>query len=211
LVLAITDTYVKSETERLELFRTLFRENFLCVCACLRRVGVRPCDVEDIAHDVFLTVYQQLDTFDPAGSPRPWLAPFRLRSARTELASHRRALLFRRSLRRTRARELTAPVPAIESDQLDLERRLLDRVRHALAARDYLSAGATLGTYENTFDNGQLAEEEQALKIRWLAASGQHAAARDRAARFKERFPSSFFRPAVETAIRGMSQEGTDP
>ncbi len=109
-----------------------------------------------------------------------------------------------------RARELTAPAPAIESDRLDLERRLLDRVRHALAARDYVSAGATLETYENTFDDGQLAEEEQALKIRWLAASGQHAAARDKAARFKERFPSSFFRPAVETAIRGMSQEGTD-
>src|SRR5262249_11159516 len=109
-----------------------------------------------------------------------------------------------------RAQELAAPGPATESDQLDLERRLLDRVRHALAARCYLSSGETLGTYENTFDNGQLAEEEQALKIRWLAASGQHAAARDMAARFKERFPTSFFRPAVETAVRGMSQEGTD-
>jgi len=102
-----------------------------------------------------------------------------------------------------RPRELAAPGPVGESDRLDLERRLLDQVRHGLATRDYASAGATLRTYENTFGDGQLAEEEQALKIRWLAASGQGDAAREMAARFKERFPNSFFRPAVERAARG--------
>lgn len=60
--------------ERNKLFHTLFEENFLYVCACLRRFGVRPNDVEDAAHEVFLTVYRRLDTFDETGSPRPWLA-----------------------------------------------------------------------------------------------------------------------------------------
>ncbi|MBN9165895.1 MAG: hypothetical protein BGO98_33970 [Myxococcales bacterium 68-20] len=110
-----------------------------------------------------------------------------------------------------RTRELAAPGPVGESDQLDLERRLLDQVRHGLATRDYASAGATLRTYENTFGDGQLAEEEQALKIRWLAASGQGDAAREMAARFKERFPNSFFRPAVERAARGTLSEGKGP
>lgn len=142
-------------------------------------------------------------------APPPIASPPSVHANRARVASARSPLAPAASAP-AGGQEPTAPAPASESDQLDLERRLLDRVRHALVERDYVAAGATLTTYENTFDDGQLAEEEQALKVRWLAASGQHAAARDTAARFKERFPSSFFRPAVDTAIRGMSQEGTD-
>ncbi len=65
---------MKSETERLELFHRLFRENFLYVCACLRRFGVHASDVEDAAHEVFLTAHRRLDSLDTVDSPRPWLA-----------------------------------------------------------------------------------------------------------------------------------------
>ena len=65
---------MKSETERAELFQTLFLDNFLYVCACLRRVGVHANDVEDAAHDVFLSAYRQLDSLITVSNPRPWLA-----------------------------------------------------------------------------------------------------------------------------------------
>ncbi|OJY25635.1 MAG: hypothetical protein BGO98_33975 [Myxococcales bacterium 68-20] len=66
--------FVRSETERTELFHKLFHENFLYVCACLRRFGVHASDVEDAAHEVFLTAYRRLESLVTVSSPRPWLA-----------------------------------------------------------------------------------------------------------------------------------------
>ena len=80
------------DAARGQLFEKLFHENFLYVCACVRRFGVRPSDVEDIAHEVFLTVYRRLDSYtDDRRGPRAWLAKiayFTACSAR-QLRSHR--------------------------------------------------------------------------------------------------------------------------
>ena len=54
-------------------FRQLFKNEFEYVCAVLRRLGVRPGDLEDVAHDVFLVVHRRLDSFDRTRPLRPWL------------------------------------------------------------------------------------------------------------------------------------------
>lgn len=105
----------------------------------------------------------------------------------------------------------TDDAPSASSDRLDHERRLLDQARRALATADYAAAGAALATYDTTVHEGQLREEEQVLKIRWLVASGDAAAARALAKRFEEQFPSSFFRPAVTKALLSISNERGTP
>jgi RNA polymerase sigma-70 factor (ECF subfamily) len=49
--------------------------------ATLRRLGVAPADLEDMAHDVFVAVLKRLDTYDPARPLKPWLFGFAFRVA----------------------------------------------------------------------------------------------------------------------------------
>lgn len=62
-------------------FRAWFDAHFDYVWHTLRRLGVRPADLEDVAHDVFLAVYRNLERFDPVRPVRPWLFGFAYRLA----------------------------------------------------------------------------------------------------------------------------------
>jgi RNA polymerase sigma-70 factor (ECF subfamily) len=62
-------------------FRTIFELEVGYVMRTLRRLGVAPADLEDLAHDVFLAVHQRLDAYDPARALRPWLFGFAFRVA----------------------------------------------------------------------------------------------------------------------------------
>ena len=96
-------------------------------------------------------------------------------------------------------------------DDLDRERRLLDRVRSSLANGDLVGAQEALTTHDTSFPDGQLGEEAEALRIRTLAAAGKGDVARARAAKFLERFPTSFFRPAIERALTSPPAAGGGP
>src|SRR6185437_4920496 len=52
----------------------------------LRRLGVAERDLEDLAHDVFVAVYQRLDAYDASRPIKPWLFAFAFRVA----SDHRR-------------------------------------------------------------------------------------------------------------------------
>ncbi len=65
---------------RLE-FSALFERELEYVWNSLRRLGVPPRDIEDLAHDVFFKVYQQLDRYEPGRPIRPWLFGFAARVA----------------------------------------------------------------------------------------------------------------------------------
>lgn len=67
-------------------FRALFQEHFAYVWRALRRLGVREADLEDLAHEVFVTAYRRRDDLDPERPVRPWLFGVALRIA----AGHRR-------------------------------------------------------------------------------------------------------------------------
>lgn len=62
-------------------FRTLFTLELGYVMRTLRRLGVQPADLEDVAHEVFLVVHRSLDTYDPNRPVRPWLFSFAFRFA----------------------------------------------------------------------------------------------------------------------------------
>lgn len=62
------------------------------VWSLLRRLGVRPADLEDVVHDVFLVVHSHLHQYDPARPLRPWITAIVYRVA----ANHRRKAVHRR-------------------------------------------------------------------------------------------------------------------
>jgi RNA polymerase sigma-70 factor (ECF subfamily) len=80
----------------------IFDEHFDYVWASLRRLGVRPSDLEDQVHEVFLRVHTRLSAYDPARAMKPWLFGFAYRVA----SDHRRLV-------RHRVEVLGAPIEAI--------------------------------------------------------------------------------------------------
>jgi RNA polymerase sigma-70 factor (ECF subfamily) len=73
-------------------FRALFEAEFTYVFNTLRRLGVRESDLEDVTHEVFITVHRLLPEFDPARPLRPWLfgVAFRVASDYRRLARNTR-------------------------------------------------------------------------------------------------------------------------
>jgi len=76
-------------------FTNVFAEHFDYVWFTLRRFGVPARDLDDVAHDVFMLVYQHLDKYDPGRPLRPWLFGFAYRAASDyrRLARHRVEIL----------------------------------------------------------------------------------------------------------------------
>jgi RNA polymerase sigma-70 factor, ECF subfamily len=85
------------------------------VLRTLRRLGVTSADVEDMAHEVFLAVHDQLDAYDRSRPLRPWLFAFAFR-----IASH-----YRRKARRETELDPTKDVV----DAGDAPDALLDKER----------------------------------------------------------------------------------
>ena len=141
-----------SELPRLD-FRTLFELEASYVMRSLRRLGVAPADLEDMAHEVFLAVHGQLDKFDTARPLRPWLFAFVFR-----IASHYR----RRDRREPRGSEDIDPADdrdladvALEKDEkkrlvldalgtIELERRAVF-ILHELDGTTCQEIAKTLG------------------------------------------------------------------
>ena len=106
-------------------FRTLFELEVGYVMRTLRRLSVVPADLEDLAHDVFLAVHEQLHRYDPARPLRPWLFGFAFR-----IASHYR----RKSGREAALDAAEELVDAAEAPDALLEKER--RRRLVLAALD---------------------------------------------------------------------------
>ena len=109
-------------------FQTIFADEFDYVWFTLRRFGVWERDLEDITHEVFITVYRHLDDYDPARPLRPWLFSFayRMASDYRKLARHRAESLDART-------DYLDPSPsAVEQlamrESLDLAQRALDQL-----------------------------------------------------------------------------------
>src|SRR4051794_14126850 len=76
-------------------FRALFEREGSYVWNSLKRLGVQDRDLEDLSHEVFITVHRRLADYDPARPLRPWLFGICLRTAMRyrELARHRREVM----------------------------------------------------------------------------------------------------------------------
>ena len=106
-------------------FRTIFELEVGYVMRTLRRLSVAPADLEDLAHEVFLAVHQQLDRYDSSRPLRPWLFGFAFR-----IASHYR----RKARRETALDDVDSVVDAADAPDTVLEKER--RRRLVLAALD---------------------------------------------------------------------------
>lgn len=106
-------------------FRTVYDAHVDYVRLTLRRLGVAPAEVDDVAHDVFVAVFRHLHDYDPTRPLRPWLFGFAYRIA----ADHRRLARHRN--------EVTAPAELDSRDRAPLPDERLDEAR----ARDLCQRG----------------------------------------------------------------------
>ncbi|HVY26641.1 MAG TPA: sigma-70 family RNA polymerase sigma factor [Polyangiaceae bacterium] len=98
----------------------VFRSEFRYVWSSLRRLGVQERDLEDLTHEVFVRVHDQLPLFDEARPLRPWLFGIAL-----GLATNYRRLARHRV-------DLVAEVPERSDPSVAAEEVLLERERAQL-------------------------------------------------------------------------------
>lgn len=88
-------TALTSQDDVAARFEEIFDAELPYVWTALRRLGVMPRDLEDVAHELFLQVLQRLPSADTSRPVRPWLFAFAVRFAADyrRLARHRTDLL----------------------------------------------------------------------------------------------------------------------
>lgn len=76
--------------------QSIFRQESRYVWGTLRFLGVQERDLEDLMHDVFLTVHRRFEDYDQARPLRPWLFGIALRVAMRYrmLARHRHEVML---------------------------------------------------------------------------------------------------------------------
>jgi RNA polymerase sigma-70 factor, ECF subfamily len=160
-------------------FRKLFEAELPYVLTTLRRLGVQPRDVADLAQEVFVTVHGLLDDYDDSRPPRPWLFAIAYRIARRHgaLVRHTREIAAERDVAdaapladaRLESEETKAAVRRA-LDQIDLPRRSV----LILCDLDGLSvpdAATTLGIPLNTaYSRLRRAREELTTSLQKLRA-----------------------------------------
>ncbi|AKU95081.1 RNA polymerase sigma factor RpoE [Labilithrix luteola] len=100
-------------------FCSMFRAHYGYVCHTLLRLGVRESDVEDQAHELFLAVHRQLDSYDDTRPLRPWLFGFAVRAA----SAYRRLARHHHEVRTDR--EVASRGPALDAESEAHARRLV--------------------------------------------------------------------------------------
>jgi len=125
-VVAATDmvatTGIHAGTRALS-FRTIYEHNAAFVWRILRRLGVKPADVEDVCQEVFLIVHRKLPEFQHRSAVQTWLYGIALRCAS---GYRRRAAVAREVLGHVDDSVVGAvQVDSIENRQA---RALLDRI-----------------------------------------------------------------------------------
>jgi RNA polymerase sigma-70 factor, ECF subfamily len=80
---------IEPPAARRRTFDEIYAAEFGYVWHALRRLGTRPGDLEDLAHDVFVVVHRRLGDYEPARPLRPWLfgIAYRIVSERRRRAS----------------------------------------------------------------------------------------------------------------------------
>lgn len=158
-------------------FRSVFDREFHYVWTSLRRLGVPPRDLEDVAHEVFVEVFRNLSRYDPSRPMRPWLFAFAFRFASDyrRLARHRVEVqddhpgtsAYPPADDALAARELRATIAqALES--IDLVRRGVF-ILHELDGQPMAEIAEALGIPPNTaYSRLRVAREEFTAAFRKL-------------------------------------------
>lgn len=110
-------------------FAEVYRANLDYVWSSLRRLGIGPGELEDLAHEVFLVVHRRLGDYDTARPVRPWLFGIAYR-----VASDHRKKLGRRGERAGSPSTLASGDTSPEHHAV--QRQAVELARRALAAID---------------------------------------------------------------------------
>jgi RNA polymerase sigma-70 factor (ECF subfamily) len=97
-------------------FQGLYEEHLDFVWRTLRRLGVPPADLPDVAQEVFLVVHRRLPDFEPRARVTTWLFPICLHAARDR---RRRAHVRREVPRDEYDLEDPAPLPGNDLERQD--------------------------------------------------------------------------------------------
>jgi RNA polymerase sigma-70 factor, ECF subfamily len=110
-------------------FASIYRAHLDYVWSTLRRLGVAPRDLEDLAHEVFLVVHRKLADYDRERPMRPWLFGIAYR-----IASDDRKKAARRGPHDDSGDALASQRPSPEGETL--QREAIGIAQRALAAID---------------------------------------------------------------------------
>lgn len=106
----------------------IFRDHAAFVMRTLRRLGVRPADVEDAAQEVFVVVHRKQGQYDGTSLVRSWLFGIATRVA----SDSRRRAHVRRETSTAHTPEGVVPAPQEEQAMRSQERAILDRAMDEL-------------------------------------------------------------------------------
>jgi RNA polymerase sigma-70 factor (ECF subfamily) len=120
------------EADALPSAGAIFAEHAAFVLRTLRRLGVRPADVEDAAQDVFVVVHRNLARYDAASSLRSWLFGITTRVASDY---RRKAHVRREQMVDLPPDEASSPPDQAECFERAEARALLDRALDRLDDR----------------------------------------------------------------------------
>jgi RNA polymerase sigma-70 factor, ECF subfamily len=112
-------------------FTVVYQREFSYVWHSLRRLGVRPEDLADVTHDVFMVLWRRFGDLDPTRQSRPWIFGMALRVA---TAYRRRAFRLRERLLGENHPEIVDPEPLSDARLAEIEQRQL--VESAIGALD---------------------------------------------------------------------------
>jgi RNA polymerase sigma-70 factor (ECF subfamily) len=141
-------------------FRPVFEQELTYVWNALRRLGVRPADLEDVTQEVFLRIHHRFSEYDPARPIRAWIFGYAYRCA----ADYRRLARHRREAPGAEGDGASDPAPLADEqlvlgdrralleralDALPIERRAV-LILHALEDRPVAEIAEALGIPANT-------------------------------------------------------------
>jgi RNA polymerase sigma-70 factor (ECF subfamily) len=170
---------------RLDLWN-IYEANGDYVWLSLRRLGVLEADLEDLAHDVFIKAFRNLDSYDATRPVRPWLFGIAMRMAidYRERAQHRSRQTPYLELERASSQEPLSPEGSFSADEtrnlvmraledLTMERRTV-LVLHELNGHSIPEIAEITGTGESTlYSRLRLARLDLMQAVQKLVGSEQ--------------------------------------
>jgi RNA polymerase sigma-70 factor (ECF subfamily) len=142
-------------------FRTIFERECGYVWHALRRLGVRERDLEDLAHDVFVTVHKRLADYDPSRPIKPWLFGIAFRHA----SDYRRLARNRLEIVSPLGVGGESPEPADDAPGADVHYEQAEARRLVAEALESLDLDKRAVFVMHEIDGHAMPEIAEALKI----------------------------------------------
>lgn len=110
-----------------EAWERVYREHLRYVWRCLRHLGIRSCDLEDVTHEVFLVIHRKLGSFEGRSTLKTWIYGICLRTA----SDYRKKASFRHEVASEVVPEMASQ--AMLEEGLEAERLRRKLVEHLQA------------------------------------------------------------------------------